>query len=267
VTVVDTYDPNAGRRVGELAAESGLTVRTLHHYEEIGLLVPSARSRAGHRLYGAADVERVYRIRLLRELGLSLSDIGRALDEPDWTLPEALRLHLDRVEADLVRASRLRARLAALVGNLPASGHTTIDLIELLMEMNMDTTIRDRISILVYSDIPAVHEYLTRVFGLRSGELTFDGEGRCVHGEVHAGDATIWLHPETTEFRLASPARLGASSATIAVMVDDVDEHHRRATAEDADVIYPPVDQPYGYREYSARDCEGGLWSFMKALG
>jgi uncharacterized glyoxalase superfamily protein PhnB len=49
-------------------------------------------------------------------------------------------------------------------------------------------------------------------------------------------------------------------------MVDDVDAHHRHAVEQGATIVYGPVDQPYGYREYSARDLEGGLWSFMKEL-
>jgi len=46
-----------------------------------------------------------------------------------------------------------------------------------------------------------------------------------------------------------------------------VDAHHRHAAANGANILYPPTDQEYGYREYSARDCEGHLWSFMKPLG
>src|SRR5947207_10898136 len=83
-----------GRRVGELAAAAGLTVRTLHYYEEIGLLVASGRSDAGHRLYADADVERLYRICLLRRLGLPLVEIGRALDDPAWSLGPAMAAHL-----------------------------------------------------------------------------------------------------------------------------------------------------------------------------
>ena len=77
----------------------------------------------------------------------------------------------------------------------------------------------------------------------------------------------VWLHPESPDYQLASPLTVGAATASMAVMVDDVDEHHRHAVSEDANVVYAPVDQPYGYREYSARDCEGALWSFMKPLG
>lgn len=59
-------------KVGELAAETGLTVRTLHHWDELGLLTPSERTGAGYRLYSDADVRRLYRIVALRGLGLSL---------------------------------------------------------------------------------------------------------------------------------------------------------------------------------------------------
>jgi uncharacterized glyoxalase superfamily protein PhnB len=93
--------------------------------------------------------------------------------------------------------------------------------------------------------------------------LERDDTGRCVHGELQAGDGVIWLHQVSPKFGLASPKSLSASTGMTAVMVDDVDSHHERAVAEGADIVYPPTDMPYGVREYSARDPEGGLWSFM----
>ncbi len=258
--------PRRLRRVGQLATSTGLTVRALHYYEQVGLLTPSARSDSGHRLYSDEDVERLYRIRLLRKLGLGLEAIRGALDTDAWALTGAIRSHLQTVERDLAHAQQLAQRLAALVASIDATpAPVGDDLIRLLEDMTMDNNLRHRISILVYADIPVVHEFLIRVFGFTAGEVTFDGDGQCVHGEVHAGDGMIWLHPETPTYQLASPRSLGAASATTAVMVDDVDEHHRHTVAHGAEVVYPPVDQPYGFREYSVRDCEGGLWSFMKA--
>jgi MerR family transcriptional regulator, thiopeptide resistance regulator len=130
----------------------------------------------------------------------------------------------------------------------------------------LDATVQRRISILVYADLEGAYDYLGRVFGLGPGELTRDPAGTVVHGELEAGDGVIWLHPESVSFHLASPNRVGASTAMTAIMVDDVDAHFRHSTGEGADIVYEPIDQPYGYREYSARDLEGGLWSFMKAL-
>jgi MerR family transcriptional regulator, thiopeptide resistance regulator len=68
-------------RIGELADATGLTVRTLHHYEHIRLLAPAARTDGRQRLYDENDVRRLYRIRALRDLGLSLTDIGRMPDD------------------------------------------------------------------------------------------------------------------------------------------------------------------------------------------
>ena len=130
-----------------------------------------------------------------------------------------------------------------------------------------DNQVKTRISILVYQDLEAAHRFLVDVFGFTPGEVTSTPDGQVVHAEVLAGDGMIWLHTESSEFGLASPASLGAATATMAIMVDDVDEHHRLVAERGAEIVYPPVDQPYGYREYSARDPEGALWSFMKPLG
>jgi MerR family transcriptional regulator, thiopeptide resistance regulator len=257
----------AGHRVGELAGATGLTVRTLHYYEEIGLLVASGRTPAGHRVYGDDDVERLYRICLLRRLGLPLDQIAKALDDPAWSLRSAMSAHLGELDRRLEAGARLRGRLGRLVGTLGTDGDLADDLLAVMEEMTMlDATVQRRIQILVYADLEAAHDYLVRVFGLGAGELTRDGDGKVVHGELQAGDGVVWLHPEAEAFGLASPRTAGVATSSVAVMVDDVDAHYRHAKAEGAPIEYEPVDQPYGYREYSARDSEGGLWSFMKLL-
>jgi len=68
-------------KVGELARRTGITVRTLHHYDEIGLLSPSTRSQAGYRLYTREDVARLQQILSLRQLGFSLQEIRACLDD------------------------------------------------------------------------------------------------------------------------------------------------------------------------------------------
>ena len=67
-------------KVGALARRAGLTVRTLHHYEEIGLLVPARRTGSGHRLYGMPEVRRLHQITSLKQMGLSLDEIRASLD-------------------------------------------------------------------------------------------------------------------------------------------------------------------------------------------
>src|SRR5690348_7548907 len=101
-------------QIGELAAAVGLTVRTLHHYDAIGLLVPAQRSQSGRRLYAPDDVRRLYRIVALRRLGLGLGEIGGLLDSsPD--LAQAVRGHLDLVERQLELGRRLRVTLTRIL--------------------------------------------------------------------------------------------------------------------------------------------------------
>ena len=77
--------------VGELAKLTGVTVRTLHHYDEIGLVTPSQRTAAGYRLYGERDVMRLQQVLVHRELGLPLEQIAAVLDAPGFARAEALR--------------------------------------------------------------------------------------------------------------------------------------------------------------------------------
>ncbi len=100
--------------VGELARRCGLTVRTLHHYDAIGLLSPSSRSGAGYRLYGQANIERLHRIQALRQLGLPLADIGQALSGAQKPLTEVVDRQIAQLDRDLADAARLRERLVHL---------------------------------------------------------------------------------------------------------------------------------------------------------
>ena len=127
-------------------------------------------------------------------------------------------------------------------------------------------TMQSRIPILVYSDLESAYGHLTQVFGLGEGELARDEDGVAVHGEVRVGDEVIWLHQESEEYRLSSPQTLDAATGMITLFVEDVDSHFAGARELGADIVYEPVDQPYGYREYGARGPEGHLWSFMTPL-
>src|SRR5919112_4854557 len=86
--------------VGEVAALAGVTVRTLHHYDRIGLLSPSGRSSAGYRQYAPADLDRLHQVLLYRELGFSLEDVAALLDDADPVehLRRQHRLLLERLD-------------------------------------------------------------------------------------------------------------------------------------------------------------------------
>ena len=123
------------------------------------------------------------------------------------------------------------------------------------------------VPLLSYDDIADMQAFLVRCFGFEAGVLERDEDGRVVHGEVSLDGEVIWMHRATAEHGLASPRGLAATSGGVVVLVPDVDEHCRRARAAGAVIEREPVDQPYGQREYAARDPEGGRWYFATRTG
>jgi DNA-binding transcriptional MerR regulator len=97
--------------VGKVAQLAGVTVRTLHHYDEIGLLSPSGRTSAGYRRYDDADLERLQRILFYRELGFPLEEIGAIIDDPTSSPTEHLRRQHELLTG---RINRLREMVTAI---------------------------------------------------------------------------------------------------------------------------------------------------------
>jgi DNA-binding transcriptional MerR regulator len=124
--------------VGALARRTGLTVRTLHHWDAIGLLVPAERSAAGYRRYGAAEVARLYRVLALRRLGLSLEEIGAVLEREGPGLAEAVAAHLVRVEEQLAAQVSLREQLVRIRDVLAEAGEPSVEeLVDTIEVMTM----------------------------------------------------------------------------------------------------------------------------------
>lgn len=119
------------------------------------------------------------------------------------------------------------------------------------------------IPVLTYHDIAAAHDFLVQAFGFTAGGVDRTPDGVAVHGEVRAGDMSIWLHRVTAEHQLASPGAVDVANSGLVVQVDDLDAHYERARSAGARIDSDPVDQPYGQREYGARDPEGHRWWFM----
>ncbi|MGI5506586.1 MerR family transcriptional regulator [Lentzea sp. CA-135723] len=117
--------------VGDLAKASGLTVRALHHYDEIGLVVASERTSSGHRRYTPDDVRRLYQVRSLRQLGLSLEEVRSVLSRSDSLRP-LFEAQLAALTAQARQVDALRSRLTALL-----DGHTTESLLSTLEMMSV----------------------------------------------------------------------------------------------------------------------------------
>ena len=122
-------------RIGELARRTGLTVRALRHYEEVGLLAPR-RSAAGYRLYDEEQVARLLHVLLLRELGLPLAEVRRCLADPGASLLATLQRRLQQLRERVAQQHRLLGRLEAMARDLatgePASGEDLLSILETL---------------------------------------------------------------------------------------------------------------------------------------
>ncbi|CAM5621232.1 MerR family transcriptional regulator OS=Streptomyces alboniger OX=132473 GN=CP975_19610 PE=4 SV=1 [Streptomyces alboniger] len=95
--------------VGQVAGFAGVTVRTLHHYDDIALLVPSGRSHAGHRRYSDDDLDRLQRILFYRELGFPLDEVTALLDDPAADPRAHLRRQHDLLTARIEKLQKMAA--------------------------------------------------------------------------------------------------------------------------------------------------------------
>lgn len=113
--------------IGRLANMAGVSVRTLHHYDQIGLLQPSARTAAGYRLYREVDLLRLQQILFFKELDLPLIEIGSILDDPGFEPVQALAEHRQRLQARMERLARLLTTIDRTIDRLTEETMTLTD--------------------------------------------------------------------------------------------------------------------------------------------
>ncbi len=123
--------------IGELAKQTGMTVRALHHYDAIGLLVPTGRSAAGHRRYETQDIVRLQHIISLKQLGFPLAEAKTLLDNPDFRPDVAIRWQLQRVTEHIRLQEDLRRRLEALYAAVTTRHEVTVDQLIQIIEVTM----------------------------------------------------------------------------------------------------------------------------------
>jgi MerR family transcriptional regulator, thiopeptide resistance regulator len=130
--------PFEALKVGELARRTGLTVRTLHHYDAIGLLKPSLHTEAGYRLYTAGDIARLQQVLSLRQLGFGLDEIRDCLDRPGFSPLEIIDLHVARLREQIELQRKLCERLETLAVHFRAAGEVSADeFLRTIEEMTM----------------------------------------------------------------------------------------------------------------------------------
>ena len=108
----------ADHTVSEVAVMAGVSVRTLHHYHQIGLLHPAYVGENGYRYYGRKELLRLQQILIHRELGISLSDIGRILDAPDFDRLTALKNQRECIAEEAVRSAAMLRTIDRTIAEL-----------------------------------------------------------------------------------------------------------------------------------------------------
>lgn len=130
-----TYNIKKNWKIGELAAETGLTVRTLHYYDELALLKPTYETEGGHRLYNRTDLERLQKILTLKQLGFPLEKIKEAMDNPQFSMKESagkLRMDIQKKRREL---EDIEARLLEIEKSQGQQEISEESLIQLLARM------------------------------------------------------------------------------------------------------------------------------------
>ena len=194
--------------VGEVARVSGVTVRTLHHYDEIGLLRPSGRSEAGYRRYDNLDLERLQQILLYRALGFGLDEVAAILDDP----------RVDRLE-HLRRQHRLLTERIDRLQLMKAAVELTLE----AQQMGISLTPEERFEVFGGFD-PAEHEQEAQE---RWGETdAYRESARRTSRYTKADWQRIMAEGKDIEARLAA-ALVAGVAADSATAMDLAEEHHR----------------------------------------
>lgn len=139
--MTDSRPPRASLKVSAVARRTGVSVRALHYYEEIGLLAPSGRTASGHRLYTPSDLHRLQQIRTLQQLGMSLAEVQSHLAGDRLDAVAIVRDHRLRVAEQRRTLELLEAQLQRLERALESGRHgdaqTTETLLETLEQLSM----------------------------------------------------------------------------------------------------------------------------------
>jgi MerR family transcriptional regulator, thiopeptide resistance regulator len=129
---------NQGWKVGELAKRVGLTVRTLHHYDQIGLFSPTRITESGHRLYTDEDMRVLQQILTLKQLGFSLEEIKRLITNPDFDPMEVLHMQLSKLQQQIDTLAELKERVQQIHDHLRLGTTATSEQFMMAMRlMNM----------------------------------------------------------------------------------------------------------------------------------
>ncbi|MFJ8048359.1 MerR family transcriptional regulator [Streptomyces luteogriseus] len=226
--------------IGDVARRSGVSTRMLRHYDALGLVRPTGRTVGGYREYSAEDVRRIFHVESLRSLGLSLKQIGRALEDPALT-PSALVGELIRQTEDrLAREQELRERLRAIDASAPTDWQGVLRIVELMRELNSTSAAQRQQAVLARpEDVPVPAELLAEAVltesdphvagALRWALARSGGDGAAtLHAGMHAEDADI---RRRAVLAIAEMPEAPGAAAVLADALGDPDTTVRRHAA------------------------------------
>ncbi|MFC0505221.1 HEAT repeat domain-containing protein [Micromonospora costi] len=256
--------------IGDVARRSGVSARMLRHYDSLGLVRPTGRTGAGYREYSGEDIRRIFHIESLRSLGLSLRDVGRALDDPGFTPADLVDDLIRQTRERIARETELLTRLRRIGAAEPADWEDVLQIVALLQALGSESAgKRQRAALSSVREAPVPVEALVEAAlsetdpnvagalrwalaqsGADALALLAEGLGspvaevrkRAVQAvaEIPDGDATALLrdalrHPDLTVRRYAALA-LGARGVADAVptLIDMIVEEANDADAADA---------------------------------
>jgi DNA-binding transcriptional MerR regulator len=125
--------------IGDVARHSGVSARMLRHYESLGLVRPTGRTVAGYREYSGEDIRRIFHIESLRSLGLSLREVGRALDDPGFTPADLVDGLIRRTRERIAEETELLTRLRRIDAADPAGWEDVLQVVALLQALGSES--------------------------------------------------------------------------------------------------------------------------------
>ncbi|WP_421108958.1 MerR family transcriptional regulator [Streptomyces sp. NEAU-S77] len=147
--------------IGEVARRSGVSARMLRHYESLGLVRPSGRTGSGYREYSGEDIRRIFHIESLRSLGLSLREIGRALDDPHFTPSELVGDLIRQTRERIAAETELLTRLRRIDAADPTGWNDVLQVVALLQALGSKSAdARQRAALSSADEVPVPVEAL-----------------------------------------------------------------------------------------------------------
>ncbi|MDG6107039.1 MerR family transcriptional regulator [Dactylosporangium aurantiacum] len=187
--------------IGDVARRSGVSARMLRHYESLGLVRPTGRTGSGYREYSPEDIQRIFHVESLRSLGLSLREVGRALDDPGFAPAQLVDDLIGQTRERIASETELLTRLQQIGGAEPADWGDVLRIVALLQALGSDSAGRRQRAALSAADeapvdalVEAVlHEADPNVAGALRWALARSGTGglTALAGGLTAGDAAV----------------------------------------------------------------------------